>query len=536
MLLTIVMSLFLVMFSAIVMSYIAMATPIGPWIAPTLVFLSMAFLRLIKQKSDLSERLVLCVATGSIGGIMATACGFALPTLYFLDDVLFTQWLNAPLFFISVLASLSFFAGWLGLWLANAFEESLIVQSALPFPVGNMIYKVIVSQTHLKKTYDMSIGFWSTICFCFMRSGIGTIGSLIPKVITLLPSMSLGIIQLPAISLSLMPMFWAIGFVTGMGIISSLAIGSIAKIVVIEPVRQLYFLHVEAPEFILAFCSGIVIAGALHSFLRIPDLFKFLYRSFNHFSKERSSFITISSRQLGELLSLCVLTSAFLYYFKFGFVSQAYLIFFAAVCAYQIAVIAGKIGLAQLGRFATFVMVPAIFLFKLNYVQTVFIATFVEICGGVMADILFGRKLAYLSHISKERIKKYQYFGLFISSLAVAVVFWILLTHLQLGGAELFAQRAQARALLIKAQHFNFYVLLVGLLFGSLIQLTPLSPMLFLGGILMPLNVTLGFVAGALLTLFVSNPEKKTSFWSGVFVGNSIWMIVWVFLRYILKK
>ena len=174
------------------------------------------------------------------------------------------------------------------------------------------------------------------------------------------------------------------------------------------------------------------------------------------------------------------------------------------------------------------------FLFKLDYIQIVFIATFVEICGGVMTDMLFGRKLAYLADIPQEKVRNYQYFGLIISSLVVGIVFWILLSHFQLGGAELFAQRAQARALLIQAQHFNFYVLLIGMAFGLILKLTPLSPMLVLGGFLMPINLTFGFVGGALLTLLTKKSQEWIPFWSGVFAANSIWMIVRAFLRYML--
>jgi len=533
MVLTIVMSVFLSIFSTAVMSYIAMATPLGPWIAPSLVLIGMAFLRLLRKHSDLSERLVLSVAAGSVGGILATACGFAFPTLYFLDPSLFAQWLQQPVLFICILGGLSFTAGWLGLWLANFFEYSLIVRDALPFPVGNMIYKIIVAQTKLRKTYDLFIGFWSTIIFCYLRSGIGMVSAFIPQVITFLPPISFGVIQIPAISFSLMPMFWAIGFVTGIAIVSSLLAGSVAKIILVEPIRKLYFPDVESMEFILAFCSGMVIAGVFCSFMRLPSTIMQSYRNICKVSED-FSFTAISQRQWLEFLVLLLSTSAFLHKFGFGILSQIYLIFFSAACAYQIALIAGKSGLAQLGRFATFVMVPAMFLFKLDYVQIVFIATFVEVCGGVMTDIIFGRKLAYLASISQKKVRNYQYFGLIISSLVVGVVFWLLLSHFQLGGAELFAQRAQARALLIRAQNFNLYVLFIGIVFGFLLKLTPLNPMLVLGGFLMPINLILGLAGGALLATFTKKPQKWIPFWSGVFAANSIWMIVRAFLRYLL--
>lgn len=532
MMLTVVLSVLLSLFATSVMSYISMATPIGPWIAPTLVLIGMALLRLMHKNAQLSERIVLSVAAGSVGGILGTASGFAFPTLYFLDAELFASWINNPLLFISVLFCLCFFPGWLGLWLANYFEHTLIIKEALPFPVGNMIYKVIVAQTQkITHAYNLFVGFWSTILFCILRRGMGFIPSLIPKALTVLPAFSIGVVHFPALSLSLMPMFWAIGFVSGMTIISSLFVGSIAKIILVEPIRALYFASVDTSEFTLAFCSGMVIAGVLFSFIGLAKQ-TLSTKEIDFFGGFSSG--SIVKEQLYELGVLLLGTGLFLYYFEFGFILQLYVIFFSAVCAYQIALIAGRVGLAQLGRFATFVMVPALLLFKLNYVQTVFIATFVEMCGGVMTDILFGRKLAYLADISQDRVKKYQYFGLFISSLIVGIVFWLLLSHFQLGGSELFAQRSQGRALLIRAHHFDFWVLGVGLLFGMLLKYSPFNPMLVLGGLLMPLDLTFGFVGGALLTLCIKDQQEWIPFWSGVFAANSIWMIFQAFLRYLL--
>src|SRR5690606_40512442 len=98
-------------------------------------------------------------------------------------------------------------------------------------------------------------------------------------------------------------------------------------------------------------------------------------------------------------------------------------------CTYQIAVIAAQIGLAQLGRFATFVMVPAMFMFQLDFVQLVLLSSFVEIAGGVAADVLFSRKYGYLMHLQHAQLKRYQYIGLAMSAISIGFIFWILIAH-----------------------------------------------------------------------------------------------------------
>ncbi len=216
----------------------------------------------------------------------------------------------------------------------------------------------------------------------------------------------------------------------------------------------------------------------------------------------------------------------FLRYFQFSFASILFLYVASFACVYQIAIIAGKIGLAPLGRFATFVMVPAMLFFQLNLIQIVFVATFVEICGGVAADILFGRKMARLGNIDRRTIALYQYAGLIVSSLVVGIVFWFLIHQFQLGSPELFAYKAKTRQLLIHAHQFNYLVLLLGAVFSFCLKYVKVNPTLVLGGLLMPINISLGLIFGGFLTFLVADREEWDPFWSGVFASNSIWMLI----------
>ena len=102
--LILLVSVLLSIFSTAVMAYITMATPIGPWIEPTLVLLSTIIFRFIFRWSNsqkyYTNALGLSTSSGAIGGILATGFGFAFPTLYFLDPILFKSWLDNPVYFI----------------------------------------------------------------------------------------------------------------------------------------------------------------------------------------------------------------------------------------------------------------------------------------------------------------------------------------------------------------------------------------------------------------------------------------------------
>ena len=95
-----------------------------------------------------------------------------------------------------------------------------------------------------------------------------------------------------------------------------------------------------------------------------------------------------------------------------------------------------------------------------------------------------------------------------------------------MGSPELFAYRAQSRQLLIQAQQFDYMVLIIGGLFGTILQLLKMNPMLVLGGLLMPLDMTFGLVVGGFLAYLARDKEKYYPFWSGVFAGNSICMLL----------
>jgi hypothetical protein len=523
-----IISFFLSIFSTIVLSYISMATGIGPWIAPTLVLIAMPLFKLLVRDERLTERVGLVTAAGSVGGILATGMGFSLPTLYFVDPDLFNSWMASPAYFVAMLGLLAFAAGAFGLLIANILEQRFVYQENLSFPVGQLVYKMIAVQDHAKKAWDLLIGFVATAVFCILQDGIFAFKGFLPKAITLMPKINLRIFHIPAIRLDIWPLVFAIGFVTGHMIAIPLAVGAFSKICIVDPINTVFFASMPNFEFILSFCSGMVVSGTLASFLDAPKL---LYKTIKKLlsggtQQFRVNGTGLSQRHVIELAVVVTGLIAYLWVLGFSVWAQAYVLIFTAMCTYEIAMQAGKMGLARLGSFATFVMLPAMFLFDLSVVNIVLIAAFVEICGGVAADILFGRKLAKEAGISSSTMELYQWFGLLISSLAVGIIFWLLISRFTLGSPELFALKAQNRQLLIEASNFNVYVMALGFLFGFLLKELKVAPSLVLGGILMPLNISLGLITGGLMTLFTKNKEAWYPLWSGVFAANSLWMLI----------
>ena len=186
----VIVAFLLSFFSTTIMTYIAMATPIGPWVETTLVLSGMLIfsaLRAWYTSEGRMHALGLTTAAGGIGGILATACGFSFPTLYFIDNPLFCQLMSNPLQFAGTLSILAFAAGSFGLVVAHLFEHSLIVEQGLSFPIGELVYKMIAITDTLYKAYALAVGFIVTQAFLIIR----TLIPLLAQPIVLLRSYSL---------------------------------------------------------------------------------------------------------------------------------------------------------------------------------------------------------------------------------------------------------------------------------------------------------------------------------------------------------
>jgi len=518
------------------MSYIAMAAPIGPWIAPTLVLMALPFFRVVfgADVGRIRQSTVLVAAAGSVGGIVATGCAFSFPSIYFLDPGLFSAWMADRWLFIVRLTLFVACSGTFGIFLANLFEDVLRERDDLPFPIALLISKMINAAGHLQKTLELIIGFMSTIVICVLQDGMFWLGGVIPKTIIVMRSCTLFGLSIPVLAFDIWPMLWSIGFIAGHMIAVPLAVGAVVRVGIVDLINAWFFPTIPSTEFVFAFCSGMVLLGAAEAMLRLVGMVRRLYKRMH--DAQTHTHIGVPLSQLVravcsvEQCLLLVATTILLVIIGLSYMQIAYLLLATAVFSYQMIIIAGKWGMAPLGRFATFVMLPAMLIFTLDVRSTVFIALFVEICGGVAYDVLCGRVIARMCHISVRRVKWYQYLGICVSVLSVGLLFWLLIDACALGSKELFAYKAQSRSMLINVlrngRGFNGYVLAFGGLIGYALSRWALNPLLVLGGILMPINISLGLVFGGFLARLVKDRHEWEPLWSGVFAANSVWMLL----------
>ena len=516
-------------FSTTVLSYITLATPMGPWMGPTLALIGTVLMQIFGKRLS-KDHMLFAVISGSLGGILATALCFAFPTFYFLNPILFNQWISHPVSAIGSLTALCLVAGGLGLWVAYLFEETLFKQKELTFPVGKLVYDIASASDQKGNSKQLMGGFFATLAFCFLQASMWFERTISVSPLTVLSKTRLlNTFTIPALqfNLSIMPMLWSIGFIAGKAITMPLLVGALTRVFYTDILHAKYFSYLTNTEFLLAFCGGMVLFGAVTGLMVMPQ------QMWQFFTQSKSKKITKSDiAKYTTQHSIVTMTAVFgafflvLSYFKFSLLAQLYIVICSAFCAYQIVLVAGKIGMAYLGRFATFVMVPGLFLFGLDALQATVLSAFVQICGGVATEVLFGLKTAQLAGLDRKKTRAFQIFGLIVCSITASVVFWILVTRFKLGSPQLFAQRGQSRALLVQAGNFDYYVLALGALFGFALKRFKMSPMLVFGGLLMSLPLTLGLVSGGLSTYFVKDKKKWEPLCSGMYAANSLWMVV----------
>lgn len=507
-----------------------MAASVGPWIEPILVFFGIICFRFLFKHLvtiNINEAIGFSTVSGSLGGIIATACGFVFPTLYFLDPALFNSWLSSPLYFCAILTASVLAAGGLGFMIANSLEASLFKKPEMTFPIGELVNKMIFAQNQTRKTIELALGVASITILNFVQK----YSALIPEKIKLLPAWSYGLLHTPAIALnfSQLPIFISIGFVTGHVIALPLLYGLISKIFLLEPVQRYFFATSTSDLFFIAFVSGMALQGAFASLLEIPKIIKTALKQ----SKQSNLFEAISNTSWSKNLTYffkfsipAVLLVGFLSHFEFSLLSQLYLIVFTILCTYQVIVIAGETGLAPFPRFATFVLIPGMIIFGYNAIQITIVSLFVEICCGVAVDVLFGRKMAQLANMNHKKTMLFQLLGLVISALSIGVIFYLLIKQFGLGTPELFAYRAKTRALLVQTQSLDYLVMALGALFAYALKSIRVNALLVMGGLLMPPDTSLSLIFGGLLPYLVKDKEAYIPFWSGVFAAGSLIMIL----------
>lgn len=512
----VVLSVVLSLLSVGVMSYVSMATVMGPWVAPVLVLVAMVVLLPLLQKNIVKESVAGVVAAGSVGGIIAVALGFSFPALYFLRQDFFNALMAKPLTFSLLITALVALAGAFGFIISYFIKDYLLMRQDVTFPIGLLVYHVLYGENRRLSFIKMLSG----MSFSMMYNGwLVRFGSMLTMFSSSVFHMG--------------PLLFSIGFIAGHVTAVPLLIGMLSRIFVLDVIRSEFFSIISEYSFIVAFSLGLVLSAAAMGIVSLAKKFVVAVRRYKQFQVgDFVVLLNINRFAVSVLALIIVLCCAFFVFCKFTIWEQVYVLVFTAFASFYMAFVAGVIGLAEIGRFATFVMLPALYMFDINYFQAVIIATFVSICSAVTVDLLFGYKLAQLADISYQKMVKYQLSGFFIAVASIGIIFWAYAQYFGLGSPALFAQEAQGLNLLIQLHMFEYSVVLCGIVYGLILQWFGVGPLLVFGGLVMPFYMASWFVVAGACSYFVKDKESLYPFWFGVYAFHTLWLIAYAIYTY----
>ena len=311
----------------------------------------------------------------------------------------------------------------------------------------------------------------------------------------------------------------ALGVATGTITALPLAVGIIAKIVVVNPLYTLTHSHLTFSQFIMGWVAGMIGFSLLYHTVKNALA---AFRTKKISQRMHMALPSVGKRKIREPYTLLLLPPIlFFWYHQFSMLSIIYLITATSISIYFLALIAARIGLAPLGRFATFVMFPGLLLFNFSAIQITLVSTFVELAGGILADSLFGRKSAQLLNIKRAGIITAQVLGLLTGAITISITFWFLAKANMIGTPPLIAQRSAMRALLVTAYQFDIGPILFGALFSWMLSFTRVNQVLAITAFLMPPQYVLPLLAGSLVSRLPYDQEKYYPFWAGIYSTSS---------------
>lgn len=534
--------------AAAILLYVSLTTGIGPWIAPTLVLGASVLMNLFRigsscantsASSDSRERdfIVTTQAVGSVGGSIATALGFSLPTLAFLEPDLFAQHLATPLGFTFWVAGITFAAGLLGRSIASNVGPALLADHTVRFPVSEAIFQTIKSHTDAIQRRLLLLGLGISTLFTTLTEGVGTLKPLIARSYALFPSL-LG----HAVEFEIAPFFWSIGYLAGLKIALPLAAGMLSKYIVIAPLQG-YFSAMTEADLVMSFCTGVVVTQACGEL--VPNIYKMaknLWGTYCHAAPETWGLSTPQQEEGGiarvglsvvTFLKRCIsfehalpLSAVLVTLFWYDFSLLEGLVLIAATwfAVSSLVSFAVKTGLAPYGRFMTFVMIPMMVLFAPSYTNITLLCLFVAVAGAVACDLVMQWRVGQSAGISLPKISRAQLVGLVVSAVAVGFFFWLLSAKLGLGTGALVAHRGRSRALLLMSLSCHLVPAIAGGIYSLILSRLSINPMLAFGGLIMPNGITIGLFIGAIVGKYVGEGKRFYPICSGIFAGKALWV------------
>ncbi len=492
------------------MSYLAMSTQLGPWVAPVFVVVCMVFVIPFVKSKWFYEHAVITIASGSVGGMIGICLGLSFPSFYFLHKDLFDSWAANPLKMCFILFAFILCAGFYALFLSHFLRHYFLHQPYAKFPMSQLVYDVIFVDRQQKSHHQMVAGL-----------GVATLWNGIMMTIQ-------SSLVMYASQLHMVPLISTVGFIAGVSIVFPVILGFCIKIFILDIVAFYTGSQASGNSFLITFCFGMLITVLLHMLwhawkkrkdVDVAQRNKYWREKFKHSKFFVFVYLLIFSVSFGLLKSFGASSLVCFYsFFAIAWLSK-----------YMVEIIS-EVGIIDVDNYVWFVILPLVYNMALASDGIVAIAVFAMLSLGLIVDFMFSYKLADLANVSYPKIVRYQIVSLFCAALVAGLFFLWFSRMWEANYFELSGFKAHELDALIQYAFYDYKVLLSGIVVGCLILTMTSELLLTIGAVLMAPFTSGVLVVVAAITHFIKKKEKWYPLWFGIYAGHMLWLGLQIFI------
>lgn len=503
------MSVFFSILSTGMMSYLAMNTPLGPWVAPVFVVVSMVLIILVFKNKWFYEHAVITISSGSLGGMIGICFGLSFPHFYFLHKDIFMAWLQNPIQLWALIFCLVLVAGLYALFLGHFLRHYFLHRPRSTFPMSQLIHDIIfidvAKRAHHLMFFGASVGMF---CNSLIMAGRSTLAIYISR-------------------FQLLPLFFLVGFVTGKAIILPGIVGLVVHLLTLHVFQEQMSSTHSAHSVFITICIGMMVVELLHMLCLAWKNRKSLevVHHNQYWKKKLKEPFFLKCYALIMIFSFLLLhffeVSTFVYFYA--------VIAIAWISKYMIQILS-EIGIVPVDTYVWFIILPLIYMIAPTSMITLAVWVFAMLSLGIILDVMFSYKLADLAKVSYPKMVRYQLVSILSAAIFIGIFFIWYCKKWSLDTFQFIAPQADQLNAAISFGFYDYKVLLAGIVCGVAVLTITSELLSVIGVVLMTPYMSLTLIVAGIIAHFVKKRERWYPLWFGVYAGHMLWLMIQVFI------
>ncbi len=478
------------------MLHTSVMTSVAPWITPLILMLGGVLLGSLTINKQYQSQ-----ALPSLIGLICSGIGFSLPMVFFSDKDTFYGILT-----LTKILPLTLFISTCCFWgfmIASEMKKSVSGEE-FTFPSVELFYDLIIElKDNLKKS------FFVGLASSFSLLTVAEIGA-----------------RITGFAVSIFPSMVSIGFFSKKRAFFHCSIGLLAAAVIRYCGLKFGF---ESSVFGLKILSGLLIG----------EMIKYIYTFLTNSKKSLHGifqYLTIDLIFFTGLTVFCLRYILLFLNFSFSITEIIALLTISTIVSIEAIVFSGKIGTLPFGRFILLGIIPFFYIFKSSNDKISMACLFIAIVMAAAVASIFDIKLRHkIQAQSNEKVHSHltKTILIFCAAAVISLVVIMIFKNIPLGTPAFFAQRSQTRLMLLNALKTEVFIpwgVGLSLLFHFLKIDTPF----FVNGLIMPLPLSLAFMAGNIIkevSIFQNKDKDGDFFFTGFFTAESAFVFISLLIK-----